>query len=226
MTQIEGPESVDSLLYTPTLAMFHIIPMFLDLLSDDVLRKYFVVRRFLTLSNRKVFNEKVLSLLEIFVTTKTLNRFKCYQYTRSHLALTFCRLVNTDQNSESAQCTLMSGSIPFLRVPAPPNCYSLVSSVNSLYLKRHVPSPPHLITFHDLGRVRTGGLVLVVSFIFVGKFIFIVMGPFLTYRNVNVLLILANFHFPLHLPCLHCVNWPYHIFAWISCTMLLHPIIV
>jgi len=31
---------------------------------------------------------------------------------------------------------------------------------------------------------------------------------------------------PLHLPCLHCVNWPYHILAWISCTMLLHPIIV
>ena len=47
--------------------------MFLDLLNDDLLRKYFVVRRFLTLSNRKAFNEKVLSLLEIFVTTKISN---------------------------------------------------------------------------------------------------------------------------------------------------------
>ena len=66
MTQIEGPESVDSLLYTPTQAMLH-------LLNDDLLRKYFVVRRFLTLSNREAFNEKVLSLLEIFMTTKISN---------------------------------------------------------------------------------------------------------------------------------------------------------
>ena len=66
MNQIEGPESVDSLLYTPTQAMLH-------LLNDDLLRKYFVVRRFLTLSNRKAFNEKVLSLLEIFMTTKISN---------------------------------------------------------------------------------------------------------------------------------------------------------
>lgn len=45
--------------------------------------------------------------------------------------------------------------------------------------------PPHLINFHGLGRVRTDWLVLVVSFIFVGEFILILMGPFFTYRDAH-----------------------------------------